>query len=450
MGMTVYNGSTDKACQSPPVDPSEKNSRFKSALRALNHPNFKLFMSGQVISLVGTWMQTVAQSWLVYRLTGSSFLLGSVGFVSQIPVFLLAPIGGAVADRFDRHKIVITTQTVFMLLAFTLSLVTLLDAVQIWHIFLLSSLIGVVTAFDMPARQSFIAQMVDKEDLMSAIALNSSIFNSARIIGPAIAGILVAIIGEGWCFFANGTSFIAVIVGLLMMKVGAPKNKEGPGSTLTKTLEGFRFVRGTAALRDLLLLLGLASIMGMPYTVLMPVLAHQVLGSGAQGMGILMGATGVGALLGSLSLAARTNVKGLGRLLGIALAGFALSLILFAFSRSLWLSVLMLMPAGFCQMTHLACTNTLLQIIAPDSLRGRVMAIYSMMLIGMAPFGAFFAGVVAQKLGAPVTVLLGATGCLLGALAFLSRLHIFHPQVQRLISARTSGEFAGFNDQRVV
>lgn len=449
MGMTVYKSSTDKPCQSPPIDPGEKNFRFKSALRALNYRNFKLFMGGQVISLVGTWMQTVAQSWLVYRLTGSSFLLGSVGFVSQIPVFLLAPIGGAVADRFDRHKIVITTQTVFMLLAFTLSLATLLDVVQIWHIFLISSLIGVVTAFDMPARQSFIAQMVRKEDLMSAIALNSSVFNSARIIGPAIAGILVAVIGEGWCFFANGTSFIAVIVGLLMMRVSAPINKEGPGSALNKTLEGFRFVRGTAALRNLLLLLGLGSIMGMPYTVLMPVFAREVLGSGAQGMGILMGATGVGALLGSLSIAARTNVKGLGRLLGIALAGFGLSLMLFASSRSLWLSVLMLMPAGFFQMTHFACTNTLLQTIAPDRLRGRVMAIYSMMLIGMAPFGAFFAGLVAQKLGAPITVWLGAAGCLLGALAFLSRLHIFHPQVQRLIAARTSGEFAGCDDQRI-
>jgi MFS family permease len=449
MGITAYKSSTDKPDQSARVDPDERNFRFRAALRALNYRNFKLFMSGQVISLVGTWMQTVAQSWLVYRLTGSSFLLGSVGFVSQFPVFLLAPIGGAVADRFDRHKVVITTQITFMLLAFTLSLVTLLGVVQIWHIFLISSLIGVVTAFDMPARQSFIAQMVNKEDLMSAIALNSSIFNSARIIGPAVAGILVAIIGEGWCFFANGTSFIAVIVGLLMMKVSAPINREGPGSTLAKTLEGFRFVRGTVALRNLLLLLGLASIMGMPYTVLMPIFAHQVLGSGAQGMGILMGATGAGALMGSLRLAARTNVKGLGRMLGLALAGFGLSLILFASSRSLWLSVLLLMPAGFCQMTHLACTNTLLQTIVPDRLRGRVMAIYSMMLIGMAPFGAFLAGVIAQKLGAPVTVSLGATGCLLAALAFLSRLHVFHPQVQRLISARTSGDSAGSDDQKI-
>jgi MFS family permease len=405
-------------------------------------------MSGQVISLVGTWMQTVAQSWLVYRLTGSSFLLGSVGFVSQIPVFLLAPIGGAVADRIDRHKIVITTQIMFMLLAFTLSLATLLDAIQVWHIFLLSSLMGVVTAFDMPARQSFIAQMAGKEDLMSAIALNSSVFNSARIIGPAIAGILVAFIGEGWCFFANGTSYIAVIAGLLMMKVSPQIKAEGQGSTLTQTLEGFRFVRGTAALRNLLLLLGLASIMGMPYTVLMPVFAHQILGSGAQGLGLLMGATGAGALLGSLRFATRTNVKGMGRQLSIALAGFGLSLMLFSSSRTLWLSVLLLMPAGFCQMTHLACTNTLLQTIAPDHLRGRVMAIYSMFLIGMAPFGAFFAGVVAQKWGAPVTVFLGATGCLLGALVFLSRLHVFHPQVQRLLWTRTNGEFAGLEDQK--
>jgi|WetSurMetagenome_2_1015567.scaffolds.fasta_scaffold09364_7 MFS family permease len=446
MGMTGHNSSADKPYQSPTVGPGAQKPRFKAALRALNYRNFKLFMGGQVISLVGTWMQTVAQSWLVYRLTGSSFLLGSVAFVSQIPVFLLAPIGGAVADRFDRHKVVITTQIVFMVLAFTLSLITILDAVQIWHIFLLSSLIGVVTAFDMPARQSFIAQLVDKKDLMSAIALNSSMFNSARIIGPAIAGILVAIVGEGWCFFANGTSFVAVIVGLLMMKVSVPINAQTPGSTLNRTLEGFRFVRRTAALRNLLLLLGLASVMGMPYTVLMPIFARQVLGSGARGLGILLGATGVGALLASISFAARTNVKGLGRLLGTALAGFGLSLILFAFSRSFWLSVLLLLPAGFCQMMHLACTNTLLQTMAPDRLRGRLMAIYSMMLIGMAPFGAFFSGLAAQKLGAPVTVSLGGAGCLLGALGFLSRLHVFRPQVQQLMSARIGSEFAGFND----
>lgn len=437
MGITSDRSSPEKPDRPAPVSRQVAGFRFKTALRALNYRNFRLYMSGQVVSLVGTWMQTVAQSWLVYRLTGSAFLLGAVGFASQIPVFLLGPIGGAVADRFNRHKVVIITQCSFMVLAFTLALVTLSEAVQIWHIFVISSLIGTVTAFDMPARQSLIAQLVRKEDLMSAIALNSSVFNSARIIGPAVAGILVAIIGEGWCFFVNGASFLAVITVLTMMRVSAPARDAGPGSALTRTLEGFRFVRATGALRSLLLLLGMASIMGIPYTVLMPVFAHQVLGTDAQGMGILIGATGAGALIGSLSFAARTDIKGLGRLLGLALSGFGLSLILFSLSRSFWLSVALLAPAGFCQMTHLACTNTLLQSIAPDRLRGRIMSIYSMMLIGMAPIGSFLAGVVAQKAGAPVTVMLGAAGCLLGAIVFLSRLQAFLPQVQRLVSDRT-------------
>jgi MFS family permease len=301
------------------------SSRWQVALRALRHRNFQLFFSGQLISLIGTWMQSVAQSWLVYRLTGSALLLGSVGFASQVPVFLFAPLGGIAADRYNRRYIVIGTQVASMLLAFILAALTLWHRVQVWHVFVLASLLGVVNAFDIPGRQSFLVDMVGKQDLMNAIALNSSMFNGARVIGPAIAGILVAKIGEGWCFFANAVSYIAVIIGLLMMRVESPARTSMP-SPFEHMMEGFRFVNRTAPIRALLLLLGLVSLVGMPYVVLMPIFADKILHGGAQGLGILMGSTGVGALLGALTLAFREGVKGLGRWVALCCAGFGASL----------------------------------------------------------------------------------------------------------------------------
>src|SRR5437868_11619648 len=301
-------------------------------MRALKHRNFQLFFSGQLISLTGTWMQTVAQSWLVYRLTGSSLLLGSVGFASQFPVFLMAPVGGMVADRMNRHRVVIATQVASMLLALILAALTLTHTVQVWHIFVLASLLGVVNAFDIPGRQSFLVDMVGKEDLMNAIALNSSMFNGARVVGPAVAGILVAKIGEGWCFFANGVGYIAVIIGLLMMRIERPKRGGSKASPLEDIVEGFRFVRNTAPIRAILLLLGLVSLVGMPYTVLMPVFADRILHGGARGLGILMGSTGVGAPLGALTLALRAGIKGLGRWVAVGCAGFGVTLFLFSFS----------------------------------------------------------------------------------------------------------------------
>src|SRR5512142_1317006 len=255
-------------------------SRLRLAMRSLRHRHFRLFFGGQLISLIGTWMQNIAQAWLVYRLTGSSLLLGTVSFASQIPVFILAPIGGAVADRHNRHRIVIGTQTASMVLAFILAALTLGRVVQVWHIMALAALLGVVNAFDIPARQSFIVEMVGKEDLMSAIALNSSMFNGARIIGPAIAGVLVASIGEGWCFFANGVSYVAVIVGLALMRVPRPSRKRPSGSPLTQTIEGLRFVLHARPIRTILLLLALVSLVAMPYTVLMPIFADRVLHGG--------------------------------------------------------------------------------------------------------------------------------------------------------------------------
>lgn len=405
-------------------------------LRALSHRNFQLFFGGQLISLIGTWMQTVAQSWLVYRLTGSSVLLGTVAFAGQIPILLLAPIGGTLADRHNRHRIVIATQISAMVLAFILAVLTMTGRIHVWHIVVLGALLGVVNAFDIPARQSFIVEMVGKEDLMNAIALNSSMFNGARVLGPAVAGILVASIGEGWCFFANSVSYLAVIAGLLMMHLGPRRVPDRTASALESIVEGFRYARRTGPIRALLLLVGLVSLVGMPYTVLMPVFADAILHGGAKGLGILMGATGLGALCGALTLANRSGLKGLGTWAAAAAAGFGLGLVLFSLSRWFWVSAVLLVGTGFCMMLQMACTNTLLQSMVPDRLRGRVMALYSMMFMGMAPFGALFAGLVASRLGAPITVTMGGVACVLGAGAFASHLPLLRTEARQLILAQ--------------
>ena len=412
-----------------------RESRWQIASRALRHRNFQLFFSGQLISLIGTWMQSVAQSWLVYRLTGSALLLGAVGFASQIPVFLFATLGGITADRFNRRHIVIGTQVASMLLAFILAALTLSHKVQVWHVFVLASFLGVVNAFDIPGRQSFLVDMVGKDDLMNAIALNSSMFNGARVIGPAIAGILVAKIGEGWCFFGNAVSYIAVIVGLLLMRVHSPA-RASMASPLEHMMEGFRFVNRTAPIRALLLLLGLVSLVGMPYVVLMPIFADKILHGGARGLGILMGATGVGALLGALTLAFRQGVKGLGRWVALCCAGFGASLVVFALSHSFWVSVILLLPVGYTMMLQMACSNTLIQVMVPDALRGRVMAVYSMMFMGMAPIGALFGGALADRLGAQVTVAIGGMASVAGACWFGLQLPKIRVEARRLIVAQ--------------
>ncbi|HEV3253885.1 MAG TPA: MFS transporter [Candidatus Acidoferrales bacterium] len=412
-------------------------SRVAVTLRALRHRNFQLFFSGQLISLIGTWMQTVAQSWLVYRLTGSSLLLGTVGFASQVPIFLLAPAGGVVADRYNRRRVVIATQAASMILALILAVLTLSKRVTVWEIVILAASLGVVNAFDIPTRQAFLMDMVGREDLMNAIALNSSMFNGARIIGPAVAGILVASIGEGWCFFLNGVSYVAVIAGLLLMKlkraVAAPASD---ASHLEYIAEGFRFVRRTNPIWALLLLIALVSLVASPYSVLMPIFADRILHGGARGLGILMGATGVGALLGALTLAMRTGLRGLGRWVAISCACFGASLILFSGSRWFWVSVLLLVPVGYSMMLQMSASNTLIQAMSPDRLRGRVMSVYSMMFMGMAPLGALFAGALADRIGAPLTVALGGVGCMCGAAVFRRRLPKLRVEVRQLIIAQ--------------
>jgi MFS family permease len=384
-------------------------------------------------------MQTVAQSWLVYRLTGSSLLLGTTGFIGQIPILLLAPVGGAVADRYNRHRIIVGTQVASMLLALVLGALTLAGRIEVWHIIFMAGLLGVVNAFDIPTRQSFFIEMVGKEDLLNAIALNSSMFNTARVVGPAVAGVLVAAIGEGWCFLLNGISYLAVIAGLLLMRLSPPAPARARGSALDELLGGVRFAWSARPLAILLGLLGIVSVAGAPYTVLMPVFAGGILKAGPRGLGLLMGATGVGAVIGALGIAARSGVGGLGRMLGRACAGFGAGLALFSLSRNLWLSLALLVPVGFSMMTHLACTNTLIQTMVPDRIRGRIMALYSVMLMGIAPFGALLAGALAEKIGAPATVAAGGLICLVAAGTYWLRLPTFRREARALIEAASDG-----------
>ncbi len=408
-------------------------------LRALRHRNFRLFLSGQLISLVGTWMQQVAQSWLIYRMTGSAFLLGLVGFVGQAPALFFGPIGGHVADRYDRRRVIVITQSLSMLLAFVLAALTLTGVIREWHIIVLAACLGIVNAFDMPVRQAFLVQMVDREDLMNAIALNSSMFNGARIIGPAIAGLTVAAIGEGWCFLANGVSYIAVITGLLMMSVPRLAPQSISTSPLANIAEGFRYVKDTRPIRALLLLLALVSFAGMPYTVLMPVFAENILHAGARGLGILMGASGVGALIGSVMLAMRSSVRGLGRWVAWASAAFGASAVAFAMSKSYPLSVLLLVPVGISMMVQMASSNTLIQSMVKEELRGRVMAVYSMTFVGIGPFGALLAGSLAGRIGAPWTVALGGILTLIGAATFAVHLPHVRAEARMLIIAQQAG-----------
>ena len=409
-------------------------SRFSSTLRALGHRNYRLFFFGQLISLVGTWMQSVAQAWLVYRLTGSAVMLGLVGFAGQIPVFLLAPVGGTFADRYDRRRILVVTQIASMSLAFVLAALTLTGRVHEWHVFGLAMVLGIVNAFDMPTRQSFVADIVDRKDLSNAIALNSAMVNGARIVGPAVAGVLVAVVGEGWCFLVNGVSYVAVIIGLRLIKIDIGARVASAGSAVSRAVEGFRYVARTGPIRALLLLIGLVSLTGMPYAVLMPIFADRILHGGARGLGLLMGAAGVGAFFGALRLAAKRELRGLGRWVVLSGAGFGASLILFSVSRSFWLSTVLLIPVGFSMMVGLASSNTLIQAMVPDELRGRVMAVYAMMFMGMAPFGSLFAGAIAHRVGAPVTVALGGAACIAGAVVFGAKWPALRSQARQLIA----------------
>jgi len=373
-------------------------------------------------------MQSVAQSWLVYRLTGSIAILGLLGFCSQIPVFLFASLGGALADRVRRHRIMIATQISAMTLAFALAALTLSDLVRPWHLFALASLLGVVNAFDIPARQSFVVEMVGKDDLLAAIALNSSMVHGARMVGPALAGVTVAALGEGWCFFLNAVSFIAVIACLLRMRDLPKPAERAPGSMM----DGFRFAGRTPEIRSVLLLLGLVSLTGMPYTVLMPAYADRVLHGGPRTLGVLIAASGGGALLGALAITLRAKTEHLERWIAAAAALFGVSLVLFSASRNLFLSIAALVPVGAGAMTQMSTSNTLLQTRTPDAMRGRVMALFAMMFMGTAPFGALLSGFVASQRDAPFATLCGGICCVAGAVIFWMRRSSQWPFASRL------------------
>jgi MFS family permease len=389
--------------------------------RALRHRNFQLFFGGQLVSLIGTWMQSTAQLWLIYRLTNSAALLGVFGFASQIPVLFLASLGGYVGDRYNRHRGVIWTQTAAMVLAFVLAALTLSGVIRVWEIVLIGFFAGVVNAFDVPIRQAFLVQMVGREDLPNAIALNSSIFNGARVVGPAIAGFAIGWLGEGWCFFLNGVSFLAVIAALMMMRIAKVEQRHGEGSPLQKFIQGFRFAMGDRTIRPALLLVSLMSMFGLQYTVFMPIFARDVLHGGPKMLGVLMTAAGVGAVIGALHFASRTDEKGLVEWIAITASTCSLGLIFFSQSRVFWLSAAMLLAAGFSATSQLAATNTIVQVRVPDELRSRIMAVYATMFMGVQPLGALVAGGVAKRFGAPRT--LGAFGviCLCGAFVFLFR-----------------------------
>ena len=410
--------------------------RFPPALRALRSRNYRLFVAGQLVSLIGTWMQMVAQSWLIYRLTRSAALLGVVGFAGQIPVFILAPLGGVIADRMNRHRVLIATQSTMMALAFALAALTLGGHVRVWQILVLASLLGITNAFDIPARQAFLVETVDRDDIINAIALNSSMLNGARVVGPAVAGLVVAAVGEGWCFLLNAISYVAVIGALFMMRIDAPPQAHVHASAWDSVIEGFAYSWHTRPVRALLLLLGLVSLMGMPYSVLMPIIADRILGGGPNAYGLLLSASGAGALAGAASLTLRRHIRGLGRWVAVSSIGFGVSLIAFSFSRSLWLSALLLVPAGFFVMVEMAASNTLIQSMIPDRLRGRVMAVYSMMFMGMAPVGALIAGALAGPIGAPETVAIGGAVCIAGGLIFGAGLPRLRGPARELIVAQ--------------
>jgi MFS family permease len=405
--------------------------------RALQHRNFQLFIGGQLTSLIGTWMQTTAQLWLVYKMTNSAALLGVFGFANQVPILFLAALGGYIGDRYNRHQGVIWTQTASMILAFVLAGLTFANIITVWELIVVAFLVGVVNAFDVPIRQAFLVEMVVKEDLPNAIALNSSIFNGARVVGPAIAGFALAWKGPAWCFFLNGLSFLAVIGALFAMRIAKRELKKEAGSPLRSFMQGFHFAMSDLPIRSALLLLSMLSLLGLQYSVFLPIFASDVLHRGAKGFGFLMSTAGIGAVLGALHFAARTSYKGLARWIAATSTTCAVCLVIFSQSKIFWLSMVVLLVVGFCATVQMAATNTTLQNRVPDHLRGRIMAVYATMFMGIQPIGSLLAGGVAKKVGAPYTLALFGTLCFVGSLIFIFMV-VVPLQRQRAASAAAS------------
>jgi MFS family permease len=418
--MPVPNTASASHPGPPPTNPP---GGWRFALRALAHRNYRLFFGGQSISLIGTWMTRIATGWLVYRLTHSALLLGIVGFAGQVPAFFLAPFAGVWVDRWDRHRTLIVTQILSMLQSFALAVLALGGIINIHEIVWLSLAQGLINAFDMPARQSFVVEMVERrEDLSSAIALNSSMVNAARLVGPSIAGLVIAVSNEGYCFLIDGLSYIAVLVSLLAMHLTPVLRPIHHNAVLHDLREGWHYVTHFVPIRSVLLLLALSSLVAMPYSTLMPIFAGSVLHGGPHTFGFLMGASGVGALVSAGLLASRRSVLGLGKVIPASAVIFGAGLVAFSFSRTLWLSLFMMLVAGGGMMQQMAASNTILQTIVDDDKRGRVMSFYSMAFMGMTPFGSLLEGALASRIGAPHTLMIGGAICIAGAAWFTLQL----------------------------
>jgi MFS family permease len=409
---------------------NQNNNAVWLLLRSLRNRNYRLFFTGQGLSLIGTWMQNLALSWLIYRLTNSPLYLGIVGFSSQIPTFIVAPFGGVLADKWDRKRILMATQFLEMLQAFAVTILAMTGTIQTWHIIALSAFLGIINGFDMPARQAFVYELVDnRNDLPNAIALNSLIFNGARLIGPTIAGILIAATGEGICFLINAISFIPVLVAFAAMKIGPRKTPAHNGPLLSGLKDGIGYAFGFVPIKAILILLAFIGLVAMPYVVLMPVFARDILSGDSKTLGFLMAASGTGAVAGALFLASQKTVRRLSSIILSSLCIFAVGVIIFSMSRTLWFSLIMMTLVGFGLMVLIASINTLLQTIVDDDKRGRIMSLYSMAFIGMAPFGSLLAGAVAHSIGAPLAVQLCGALCLLATALFSRKL----PQINKLI-----------------
>jgi MFS family permease len=416
--------STPSDMSAPAGVPPAGESGLRTAFRALRHRNFKLFVTGQIVSLVGTWMQNVAQAWLVYRLTHSELLLGTAWFCTQVPVFAFGSLGGLAADRYSRHRLVVITQILSMFQAFALAALTLSGKAQVWHILALALMLGTINAFDMPGRQSLIIEMTSKDDLLNAISLNSAIFNGARVVGPAIAGVVVAAFGEGICFLLNGVSFLAVIGCLLAMRL--PKfSRRVQDSPWAHLVQGLRYVHGHRPVRTLLGMMAAVTIAGMPALVLMPFFAEDIFHRGSRGLGILMGAMGAGAVAGTLALAWRSQVSRLPKVIFWSALLYGASFCAFAWSSSFYFSLAIMPLIGYSVMRQMASANTLIQTLIPDDYRGRTMAFYSMTVVGLGPFGSLAAGALAHAWGARLTVTAGGMVALAAAVIFRMKLQTF-------------------------
>lgn len=391
--------------------------------RALGSRNYRLFFTGQGVSLIGTWLTRTAMGWLVYELTGSTFLLGVVGFSGQFPTLLLAPFAGVLVDRWNRHRVLVVTQALAMVQSALLALVTLTDIVTVEHLVFLAVFQGVINAFDMPARQSLVVDMIQsRADLPNAIALNSSLVNAARLIGPSVAGVLIAAVGAGLCFLFDAASYLAVIGSLLAMRLPPPKKRDNPKHVLHELAEGFRYSIGFAPIRSVLTLLALVSLAGMPYAVLLPAIAVQTFGGGANTLGYLMSASGTGALAGAFYLASRSTVLGLGRTIALAACTFGLGLVAFSFATSLWLALPILVVSGAGMMIQMAASNTIVQTLVDDEKRGRVMSFYAMAFFGSMPLGSLIAGSLSTRIGVSHTVMIGGIASFLAGVVFFFRL----------------------------